>query len=323
MELRTLRYFVAVAEELHFGRAALRVNIAQPPLSQQIRKLEQQLGVQLLTRSNRQVRLTEPGRFFLQAAKSILRQADAALAGVRAVGDAVVGEVAIGLINAVTFRGDVFSVVREFRRRYPGVAVTLKIMTSVEQVRAIRDDVIHVGFVRLPLNERALDVQPFLAEDLLVAVPRGHRLAAVRAITLSDLADEPFVMLPRGAGFGLSEQVMNLCKDAGFAPLIAQEASELQTISGLVAAGFGVSLIPSSACMLPRKEVVYRPLDPPQKVEIATVYMAEKLMPAGRAFLGVLRAHQDPAMRDHSSERRSQTDQTRRPRRGRHRGSRA
>src|SRR5262249_38514998 len=151
-------------------------------------------------------------------------------------------QLAIGLINAVTFHGQVFSVLREFRKRYPGVAVTLKIMTSVEQVRAFHQGTIDVGFLRLPLHDRGVRVEPILTEELLAALPRGHRLSKATTVRVADLANEAFVMLPGGSGFGLSDQTMTLCKRAGFTPRIAQDASELQTMTGLVAAGFGVCL---------------------------------------------------------------------------------
>ncbi len=289
MELRTLRYFVAVAEELHFGRAAQRVNIAQPPLSYQIRKLEEELGAQLFTRTKRRVSLTQRGEFLLQSARLILRQADAAIAGVRAAGVGLVGQLSLGLINAMTFRGDVFNVLREFRKQSPGVAVSLKILTSVEQVRALKRRAIDIGFLRLPMHDRALRVEPIFREELLVALPRGHRLATARAIAVADLADEPFVMLPGEMGFGLFNQVIKLCRQAGFTPKVAQEASELQTMSGLVAAGFGVCLIPSLARVLPREQVIYKPLRPKVDIEIAAAYSADEPAPPAALFLDLLR----------------------------------
>jgi len=290
MELRTLRYFVAVAEELHFGHAAERLHIAQPALSQQIRKLERQLGVQLLSRTKRRVTVTQPGAFLLEAARLILRQADAAVAGVQSARQGLIGRLGIGLITAVTFRGHVFNVLREFRERCPGVAVTLKVMTSVEQIRALHQGEIQIGFVRMPVNDASVALETVVREELLVALPRKHRLATAKTIRLADLADDRFVMLPRQAGFGLSAQSWDLCREAGFSPKISQDASELQTMTGLVAAGFGVSLVPASGCMLPRRGVVYRPLRPSQTVEIAAAYSKTSLSPALKAFLEMLRA---------------------------------
>jgi DNA-binding transcriptional LysR family regulator len=289
MELRTLRYFLAVAEELHFGRAARRVNIAQPPLSQQIRRLEAELGVQLFVRSKRRVSLTPQGTFLVQAARLLLRQADAAVAGVRAAAEGLVGHLALGLINAITFQGQAFSVLREFRKRYPGIAITLKVLTSVEQVRAIRQGDIDIGLLRLPIHDRSVTTEPLLTEELLAALPRTHRLARAKCVRLGDLADDDFVTLPGGTGFGLFEQTMALCREAGFTPRVTQDASELQTLSGLVAAGFGVALIPSSARRLPRPDVVYRPLLPTETVTIGAAYATGALQPVGKAFLDLLR----------------------------------
>lgn len=299
MELRTLRYFVAVAEELHFGRAAERVHIAQPPLSQQIKKLELELGVRLFNRTKRSVSLTAPGEFLLNAARLILQQAETATAGVRAAGQGLVGQLAIGLINAVTYHGHIFDILKEYRSRHPGVALTIRVMTSVEQLAALRTDRIDVGLLRAPLRDRTIKCERVMTEELLVALPRDHRLAASSEITMRELIDEPFVMLPRGEGFGLSEQIMKLCQRAGFTPRISQDAYELPTLCGLVAAGFGVSLIPSSALIIPFEGAIYRALDPRETVETVAAYSTRARSPALEALLAIMREH--PAI--HSSLR--------------------
>lgn len=292
MDLRTLRYFVAVAEELHFGRAAQRLHMAQPPLSQQIRKLELELGVQLFTRNKRSVALTQPGEFLLESARLILLQTQTAVAGVRAAGKGLVGNLAIGLINAVTFQGEIFAVLREFRERHPGVATSLKVMTSVEQIAALQQGQIHLGFLRAPVHERTITAETIMTEELLVALPPQHPLAQREGpVHIRELSQEPFVMLPRSAGFGLSEQTLRICKRGGFIPHISQEASELQTLCGLVAAGFGISLVPSSALIVPIHGTVYKALEPSETLDTVAAYSAIGRPPALEAFLGILRHH--------------------------------
>lgn len=292
MDLRALRYFVAVSEELHFGRAAQRLHMAQPPLSQQIRKLEQELGVQLLHRTKRTVSLTKPGEYLLEAAQVILKQVETAATGVRAAGQGLLGQLSIGLINAVSYQGQIFEVLHEFRRNHPGVAVTLKVMTSVEQLTALREGKIHLGFLRAPLRDKTIRSEVVMTEELLVALPRDHRLAPLDAsVRLKDLSQDAFVMLPRSEGFGLSEQIMKLCQRAGFTPRIAQHASELPTLCGLVAAGFGVALIPSSALILPFYGAVYKSLHSRETVTTVAAYNATERFPALDAFLQITRNH--------------------------------
>ncbi|MFF0952768.1 LysR substrate-binding domain-containing protein [Rhizobium leguminosarum] len=292
MELRTLRYFVAVAEELHFGRAAQRLNMAQPPLSQQIQKLEVELGVQLLTRTKRTVSLTQPGELLLASARLILQQAQTAVAGVRAAGQGVVGSLAIGMINAVSLQGQIYDVLRRYHEEHPGVGVTIKIMTSVEALRALRTEDIQVALLRAPLNDRTIQTEVIMTEQLLLAVPENHPLAKTKgSVRVSELGEEPFVMLPRSAGFGLSEQIMQICKKAGFSPKIHQDVYELPTICGLVAAGFGVSLVPSSALISPQRGAVFKALEPNEFVDTLVAYRAPEKSPPLGAFLEVLRQH--------------------------------
>lgn len=289
MELRTLRYFVAVAEELHFGRAARRVNIAQPPLSQQIQRLEVELGAKLLERTKRMVKLTPAGEMFLESARLILRQTQAAVAAVKAAGSGVVGQLSIGMINTTSFHPDVFVALHAFRQEYPGVALTLKIMTSAEQVSALEDGRIQLGFVRMPIKARSLTTRTVLTERLYVALPPGHRLAfSGDPIEVAELANEDFVLLPRSAGYGLSEHTLHLCKEAGFYPRIVQEVAEPQMLTGLVQAGFGAAFVPETSRRLPREGVVYRPITPSDTVDVAAVYPSKDRAAGTDEFIEVL-----------------------------------
>lgn len=261
MELRHLRYFVAVAEELHFGRAAKRVCIAQQPLSRQIRNLENELGVQLFYRTKRTVRLTEVGEIFLEEARKTLEQANYA---VKLVQRASLGE--IGRI-AIAFTGSALNIVlpatvRQFKKLYPQVDLTLKRLQTLEQVEAIHSRQIDLGLLHPPIDDDKLILETIYRENLVVALPDTHPLAKDKSvpISLQQLADESFILFPRYIGSVLYDRIINLCRQAGFSPKVVQEAMPQQTILGLVAAGIGVSLIHSSVQTLGRPGVVFRSL---------------------------------------------------------------
>ncbi|MDJ0632827.1 MAG: LysR family transcriptional regulator [Xenococcaceae cyanobacterium MO_188.B29] len=261
MELRHLRYFVAVAEELHFGRAAKRLCITQQPLSRQIRDLEDELGVQLFYRTKRTVRITEVGEIFLEEARKTLEQANFAVQLVQQASKGEIGRIAIA------FTGSALNIVlpttvRQFKTLYPQVDLTLKRLQTVEQVEAIHSRQIDVGLLHPPINDDKLILETVYQENLVVALPDTHPLAKDEsdAISLKQLANESFILFPRYIGSVLYDQIINLCRQAGFSPNVVQEAMPQQTILGLVAAGIGVSLIHSSVQTLGRSGVVFRSL---------------------------------------------------------------
>ncbi|HZZ83234.1 MAG TPA: LysR family transcriptional regulator [Anaeromyxobacteraceae bacterium] len=289
MELRHLRYFVAVAEELHFGRAAARLGISQPPLSQQVRQLERELGFELFQRSRRRVRLTEAGAVYLEEARAVLervRQAGAA-AGRVARGEA--GTLAVGFVASATY-GLIPTVFRRFRERHPRVALTLAEMSTFDQVAALRSGRIQLGLARRPVGDEALAAVPLLDEPLRVALPREHRLAARRTVPLRELANEPFVLFPRAPRPGWMDHVAGICREAGFQPEVAQETLELSTTVALVAAGIGVTLVPASAEALQLAGVVYRPLAPPApRTQLLALHRPDEPAPAVARFLETAR----------------------------------
>jgi DNA-binding transcriptional LysR family regulator len=290
MELRLLRYFVAVAEELHFSRAAERLHMAQPPLSQQIRALEAELGVQLFRRTRRRVELTEPGRVFLASARDILARAETAVEEVRRAARGEVGRLIVGVVGSAAYEDAIPGALRAFRERYPDVAIALRELPTGEQLAALRDGRIHIGFLRPPAPHDGIVLETVFREPLIAALPAAHRLAEAREIAVESLAEEPFVMVSREQGLGLHDLVMGVCAAAGFQPRVTQEAIELQTIIGLVAAGFGLSLVPAAARRLQRSGVTYVPLAPPgAEVEIAAAWPTGEPSPALAAFLGLLR----------------------------------
>ena len=292
MEFRHLRYFVAVADELHFGRAAKKLGIRQPPLSQQIRRLEKDLGVPLFDRNSRRVQLTAAGRTLLPAARQMLAQALAAREAAQHAGRGETGQLALGFVGSATMTL-LPAALRRFRATYPTVTLSLREMTTVQQVQALRSGGLDVGLLRppLPLTESdPIEVEPVGSERLMVALPVGHPLARDRTIAAQLLADEPFVLFPRELGPGLFEQIISYCAQAGFTPRIAQEAVQMQTIVALIAAGLGVSVVPSSVARLRRDDVVYRHLRPATRViHLASAHRRDNRNPTMVNFLAVTR----------------------------------
>jgi len=263
MELRHLRYFVAVAEELSFTRAAERLHIGQPPLSQQIQALEAEVGARLLDRSKRWVRLTEAGKLFLEDARAILAQSDRAAERARRAQRGEAGELRVGFTFSTPFTPLFSRTIRRYRQLYPDVALTLHEMTTLHQIDALEARKLDLGFVRPP--EIALPEQLSLTtlrrDALLLVVASDSPLARKRKVKVADLAALPWVMYPKESGVGINHAIMGMCRAAGFVPQVAMEAGEAATIIGLVAAGIGVSVLPSPFQSMHLEGAVYRPLD--------------------------------------------------------------
>ncbi|HET6449919.1 MAG TPA: LysR substrate-binding domain-containing protein [Spirochaetia bacterium] len=261
MELRHLRYFVAVAEELHFSRAAERLHVAQPPLSQQIRRLEEELGVRLLERTRRRVQLTDAGRTVLEEARRTLSQAERVVQAARGAAEGSAGILRVGFSSSAPYTM-LPAILRAFRARYPGVVLALFERSTEEQVGMLSAGALDAGFLRRPIADapESLAVTTILREPLILAVPRDHPLRRRASITVRSLAGEPFVFFPRQAAPGLYDEIMALCRRNGFTPRVAQEAVQMQTIVSLVSAGLGVAIVPASMRHLHREHVSYRPL---------------------------------------------------------------
>jgi DNA-binding transcriptional LysR family regulator len=259
VELRHLRYFVAVAEELNFGRAAQRLGIAQPPLSQQIRRLEAEFGVELFRRNRRRVQLTDAGRMLLERAKPLLVDADGLDDFMRSVASGERGRLTVGFVTSAGYEV-LPAVVRTFRTRWPGVDVKLAAMSSHDLAEAVRGGQADVALIRLPVDDHRLRLTPLFEERLLAALPDGHPLAATRSVNVAALGDEPFVLFPREVGVALYDDIIGICREAGFRPRIVQEAPDTTSWVSLVAAGIGVSLVPESVATFRAPFVTYRPL---------------------------------------------------------------
>jgi DNA-binding transcriptional LysR family regulator len=291
VHLRRLRYFLAVAEELHFGRAAARLGICQPPLSQQIRRLEEELGATLLQRGRGRgrVQLTEAGAAVATEARRILEHVDQTVRLARRAGRGESGTLRVGFIGSASCNV-LPGVLRDFRERFPGVTLSLYEAPTDQQVRALRAGQIDLGFLRPPVPDDALQAILVFREPLVLALPETHALAARSRPRLRQFAGEPFVLLPRHLGPSLYDQIVTTCRRAGFSPRVGQEAVEMQTIVSLVAAGMGVALLPASFTNLRRQGVVYvAPREPTAQVEMALAWRRDDRAPALERFVEVVR----------------------------------
>jgi DNA-binding transcriptional LysR family regulator len=258
MDLRHLRYFVAVAEERHFTRAAGRLGIKQPPLSLQIRQLEQELGTALFTRLTRGVELTEAGTQLFDQARLILEQVERAKADIqsRARGDA--GRIRLGFAGATYFQPRVPKLIQAYRQRYPGVLLSPEQSNTPYLVEALRNGHIDAAFVRPPFSAgEGLTVYPVVEEPMRIVLPSKHPQARSRSMSLATLARETFILFPRVIGPGLYDSVIASCQLAGFSPILGQEAPQISSIVHLVAAGFGVSVVPQSIEQIRADGIVY------------------------------------------------------------------
>jgi DNA-binding transcriptional LysR family regulator len=289
MELRHLRYFIVVAEQLHFSRAAEILHIAQPPLSQQIQNLEQELGVPLFLRTRRSVQLTPAGKAFLVEARKVLAQAERAIEAAHQAHKGIVGRLEIGLVSSAVTEA-LPNVLKRFRTRFSLVEVQLHSMATSEQVQALREGQIDVGLLHPPVIDASLELEIIRREPLVVILPDSHALANQASIELSQLSAEPFIMYLRAWNPGTFDQVTSLCRDAGFSMRLGQQATGMQSIASLVAAGFGVSLVASSLQLLQSAGVVYRPLQGvTPTIDLAVAWRADNTAPTLLNFLEVAR----------------------------------
>lgn len=262
MELRHLRYFEAVAQELNITRAAQRLHMAQPPLSRQIRQLEDELGVALFDRSQRTLRLTEAGRFFLEHSLQLRARLEELVAGTRRLGASGQRWFGVGFVPS-TLYGFVPDLIRELRQGQEGVQVGLAEMTTMQQVQALKDGRIDIGVGRIVIEDAAVTQRIVMTEPLVAAVPVGSPLAAHAHLTAADVAAAPFILYPGRPRPSYADHVAGLFRAAGHALDVVHEANELQTALGLVAAGIGLTLVPASAQRLHRADVAYVALDAP------------------------------------------------------------
>jgi DNA-binding transcriptional LysR family regulator len=284
-DLRQLRHFVAVAERLHFGRAAEALHISQPPLSRSIQDLERRLGAVLLARTRRKVELTPEGARFLAEAKRLLAQLERAVLEVGSMAAGAGGRLRLGFVSLADF-GVLPELLKAFKAARPGVSLALREMLSPEQAAALAADELDFGLL-LPPVAGELEHVVVQRERFVAALPARHRLARVRGrIAVRELAEEAFVMAPREIAPGLHDIAALLTARAGFSPRVAQEAIQMQTVVSLVSSGLGVALVPSSVANLGRRGVVYREIgDTHPRLDLWLAWRRGNLSAAGRELI--------------------------------------
>jgi DNA-binding transcriptional LysR family regulator len=286
--LRRLRYFIVLAEELHFGRAAQRLNMSQPPLSQQIRQLEDALEVELFHRSHHSVELTSAGRAFLERVPLIFEQLDKAVSHARMAARGQLGRLEIGMISS-SLVGVIPAALESFGQRHPEVGWQLHEMTPSAQIEALLERRIDIGIFRMPAEHEGLQRELIMREDVMIVLPQKHPLAIRERLELAELRDLPFVM------FGLQQSrfadfLYQCCLQAGFAPRIRQQVIEVQSLLSLVGANMGVALLPASMQGLARTNVVFRPIAPePPQVPLFAVSRQGDPSPTLQRFLDIIR----------------------------------
>ncbi|MBV9421811.1 MAG: LysR family transcriptional regulator [Solirubrobacterales bacterium] len=292
MELRHLRYFIAVAEERHFGRAAARLHIAQAPLSQQIRRLEAELGEPLLYRTTRSVELAPAGEVLLERGREILVAVDSAIDDARRAARGEYGRLAIGFTGSVTY-AVLPSLAAALRQELPGVMLDLRgELLTPAQVAQLTAGTLDLGLLRPPVRERDLSTEVLQSEPLIAVLPQSHPLANSDAVPLEQLKDDPFVAYPSHFRSVLHDAVEDACAAHGFKPLAAHEVAETATLVSFVAAGLGVSLVPASVRHMTVHGAIYRPLThDTTRVELAVAWRHDDERPVLRHALDVIRRH--------------------------------
>lgn len=259
MDLRQLRQFVAVAQELHFARAARKLSMAQPPLSQAIARLEDQIGQKLFERTSRQVKLTDAGHYLLDEAQSLLTRAQAMHDTMHAMSHGQAGEMRVGY-NAPAIHGFLAAELKRFDTQQPDIELNLRELTSEEQINELRARRLHVGFARLFGDDQGLQSHLVYEERYVLALPRGHRLARLKKVRLADLRDVRMIRFPREVATSYQDWILNCLRDAEIRPNVALEATSGYANTALVAAGLGVAFAPESLTRWRYPGVVYRPL---------------------------------------------------------------
>jgi DNA-binding transcriptional LysR family regulator len=288
MDLRRLRYFIAVADERHFGRAAAHLGIAQPPLSRQIQALEEELGVSLFDRSRRQIELTTAGGVLVTHARALLDAAERAALETQRAGRGEFGRLVIGYPSSIAYSG-LTEILRAYRARFPGVELQLHEGAPQAVVDALNARRMDVGFVRGPLEEPALRNELVLDEPLLVAMADQHPLRGRGPMRLEALAQEPFVLFPRERSPWFFDLVLRLCRDAGFEPRVAQQAPAIDVVS-LVAVGLGVAILPASWRGLRREGIVFRGIVGDPRTQLLLCWPKGEIAPVTTRFIETVRS---------------------------------
>lgn len=289
MEFRHLLYFITVAEELHFGRAAARLQMTQPPLSKQIQQFEEEIGVTLFKRTKRHVELTTAGEIFLPEARHVLVQMHQAVDTAQRAQRGEFGKLVIGFVGSATY--DILpEIIREYRRKFPQVAVILHELSTPDQVNALTGGRIDIGLLHPPVNSSLIETEPVKSGFSALSLPKNHPLAGKDKIQIEDLRDMPFIVVSRDIWPGLYDEFLSLFQDVDFRPKIVQEATEYQMVVGLVSAGIGIGVVPATAEKLFNLEVVYREIDGfPLRAVLSMAHLKKNMNPALKQFITLTR----------------------------------
>lgn len=293
VELRQLECFITLAEELNFARAATRLAMTQPPLTRQIRRLEETIGASLFARTTRRVELTPAGRAYLPEARAALEQIRYGIEVAQKGARGEVGELIIA-IEASSIFDPFLKSIRIFRERYPLINLIVRSIDTDDQADALREGKIEVGFIVPPIRDTSIAVEHLMSMALIAVLPANHRLAAQDSVDLMELANEPFVLSPAGHKCGLLDKVVTACRTAGFTPRVAQEAGEMQLMLAFVAEGIGVSILPECVSRLGKPGVACRPLTGCKStLELAIAWRKGMTSSLFETFAGVVREVRD------------------------------
>lgn len=287
MELRQLRYFLAVAEELHFGRAATRLHISQPPLTVHIQRLEHELGVKLFDRSTRRVVLTQAGELFRGHVEHLLEGLDEAVAELQEVRAGRRGRVRVGFVSSANYTLIPFAV-RRFRELEPGIDLLLRPLTSGEQIENLYEGKLDLGLIRDPELHAGLVFEELMTEELVAVLPENHALAQSASVTPAQLVQEQMILFPYQMMPGFVSRVLEIFKPLGQIPAVVQRAVHQETVMGLVAAEVGVSILPESISGFHAGTVITRPISTAPRTSLMVVKPASGAAPATEAFLECL-----------------------------------
>ncbi|MFX3618929.1 MAG: acetoin biosynthesis transcriptional regulator AlsR [Sporolactobacillus sp.] len=290
MELRHLIYFITVAEELHFGRAAARLQMTQPPLSKQIQQLEEEIHVALFKRNKRHVELTTAGELFLTEARHVLSQLNQAIDTAQRAQRGEFGRLVIGFVGSATY--DILpEFIREYRKMFPDVSVILHELSTPDQILGLIDKRIDIGLLHPPVSNSLIDVEPVKRGFAALSLPKNHPLACKEKIQIEDLRDQSFIVVSREIWPGLYDEFLSLFQSVDFTPRIVQEATEYQMVVGLVSSGIGIGVVPSTAEKLFNLEVVYRDIENhPLPAVLSMAHLKKNNNPAMKQFIALTRS---------------------------------
>ena len=285
MDLRQIRYFLALATELNYTRAASQLNISQPPLTRHIQQLEHSIGVMLFDRSTRGVALTQAGKIFLEEARKIVALADHAVNKTKLAHQGQIGRLDIGIFGSSTI-SVIPTLLIELRKTHPDIVISLQNTTKTQQIDGVREKHLDIGFNRIYPSVPDLAVETVMLENLYVALHKDHPFANNQTIEVKDLIDQPFILFPNNVRPSFADNVIMLCSNAGFAPNVVHDVEDIFTAIALVSAGLGIAIVPESAISLRLSGVRYHLLDAKEaKVDLSCVYRPDNQSPALLAFL--------------------------------------